>query len=157
MDENIMKSNKIITFTIILFILLISITAISAADLNYTDNVRDDILKEDNVKCNTFQDLWADLSISESKIDFDTNYKFNSTTDVHYTEGINIDEWDYVINGNNHEIDCGNQARALNFTGEGTLTINNFNYQEWISDFRFSNHKYFRFNIKQCDFYKLYW
>ena len=86
MDESIMKSNKIIAFTIMLFVLLISVTAISAADLNNTNN---------------------------------------RTTDEHYTGGIEINKFSYEINGNNHVIDCNNQARAFNFTGAGTLTINN--------------------------------
>ena len=125
MDESIMKSNKIIAFTIMLFVLLISVTAISAADLNNTNTVADDVLKENDVKNNTFLDLWADIGISESKIDFDTDYKFNRTTDEHYTGGIEINKFSYEINGNNHVIDCNNQARAFNFTGAGTLTINN--------------------------------
>ena len=58
-----MKSNKIIAFTIMLFVLLISVTAISAADLNNTNTVADDVLKEKEVKNNTFLDLWADIVI----------------------------------------------------------------------------------------------
>ena len=118
MDESIMKSNKILSFTLMLFVLLISVTAISAADLNDTDNVMNDVLKEDNVKSNTFQDLWADTKMPGSKIDLDTDYKFNQTTDVHYTSGIEITQYSYEINGNNHVIDCSNQARAFNFTGK---------------------------------------
>ena len=125
MDESIMKSNKILSFTLMLFVLLISVTAISAADLNDTDNVMNDVLKEDNVKSNTFQDLWADTKMPGSKIDLDTDYKFNQTTDVHYTSGIEITQYSYEINGNNHVIDCSNQARAFNFTGKGTATIKN--------------------------------
>lgn len=50
MDESIMKSNKVVAFTLMLFVLLISISAISAADLNDTDNTAENVLKEDNVK-----------------------------------------------------------------------------------------------------------
>ena len=90
MDESIMKSNKVVAFTLMLFVLLISISAISAADLNDTDNTAENVLKEDNVKSSTFLDLWADVGISESKLDLDTDYKFNKTTDVNYDKGINI-------------------------------------------------------------------
>ncbi len=84
MDESIMKSNKFVAFTLMLFVLLISISAISAADLNDTDNTSENVLKEDNVKTSTFLDLWSDVGISESKLDLDTDYKFNKTTDVNY-------------------------------------------------------------------------
>ena len=90
MDESIMKSNKILSFTLMLFVLLISISAISAADLNDTDNTSENVLKEDNVKTSTFLDLWSDVGISESKLDLDTDYKFNKTTDVNYDKGLNI-------------------------------------------------------------------
>lgn len=79
-----MKSNKFVAFTLMLFVLLISISAISAADLNDTDNTSENVLKEDNVKTSTFLDLWSDVGISESKLDLDTDYKFNKTTDVNY-------------------------------------------------------------------------
>ena len=120
-----MKLNKIIAFSLMLFVLLISVTAISAADLNGTDTVTDDVLKEDNVKDNTFQDLEGDIIISKPRLNLDKDYEFNKTTDVHYTGGININAYSYEINGNNHVIDCGNQARAFNYTGKGTLTIKN--------------------------------
>ncbi|WP_405280330.1 hypothetical protein [Methanobrevibacter sp.] len=81
-----MKSNKFVAFTLMLFVLLISISAISAADLNDTDNTSENVLKEDNVKTSTFLDLWSDVGISESKLDLDTDYKFNKTTDVNYVE-----------------------------------------------------------------------
>ena len=90
MDESIMKSNKFVAFTLMLFVLLISISAISAADLNDTDNTAENVLKEDNVKTSTFLDLWSDVGISESKLDLDTDYKFNKTTDVNYDKGLNI-------------------------------------------------------------------
>jgi len=85
-----MKSNKFVAFTLMLFVLLISISAISAADLNDTDNTSENVLKEDNVKTSTFLDLWSDVGISESKLDLDTDYKFNKTTDVNYDKGLNI-------------------------------------------------------------------
>ena len=79
-----MKSNKFVAFTLMLFVLLISISAISAADLNDTDNTSENVLKEDNVKTSTFLDLWSDVGISESKLDLDTDYKINKTTDANY-------------------------------------------------------------------------
>jgi len=129
-----MKSNKIIAFTIMLFVLLISVAAISAADLNDTDNTAENVLKEDNVKTSTFLDLWADVGISESKIDLDTDYKFNKTTDVNYDKGININKYSFEINGNNHVIDCDNQAKAFNFSGKGTFTIKNLIIKNGLCD-----------------------
>ena len=96
MDESIMKSNKFVAFTLMLFVLLISISAISAADLNDTDNTSENVLKEDNVKSNTFLDLWADTRMLGEKIDLDTDYKFNKTTDVNYDKGINIKKYSMV-------------------------------------------------------------
>ena len=129
-----MKLNKIIAFSLMLFVLLISVTAISAADLNGTDTVTDDVLKEDNVKDNTFQDLEGDIIISKPRLNLDKDYEFNKTTDVHYTGGININAYSYEINGNNHVIDCGNQARAFNYTGKGTLTIKNLIIKNGLCD-----------------------
>ena len=134
MDESIMKSKKIIAFTLMLFVLLISIAAISAADLNETDNTADNVLKEDNVKSNTFLDLWADTRMLGEKIDLDTDYKFNKTTDVNYDKGINIEKYNYEINGNNHIIDCDNQAKVFNFTGKGTFTIKNLIIKNGLCD-----------------------
>ena len=134
MDESIMKSNKFVAFTLMLFVLLISISAISAADLNDTDNTAENVLKEDNVKSSTFLDLWADVGISESKLDLDTDYKFNKTTDVNYDKGININKYSFEINGNNHVIDCDNQAKAFNFSGKGTFTIKNLIIKNGLCD-----------------------
>lgn len=98
-----------------LFVLLISIAAISAADLNETDNTADDVLKEDNVKSNTFLDLWADTRMLGEKIDLDTDYKFNKTTDVNYDKGINIEKYNYEIIGNNGKAVGKNQVVTVKF------------------------------------------
>ena len=127
-----MKFNKLILGSFILLILLFSITAISAADLNDTDNTN--VLKDKNTNDNSFSDLSQRIQDAESKIDLDNDYKYNSTKDMEHVKGINIIKNNFVINGNNHVIDCDNQARAFSITGNNVeiknLIIKNAFYEQ---------------------------
>ena len=116
-----MKYRKFILHTLILFVLLCSITAISAADLNDTDNF--DVLKDDN-QDGSFMNLEGDMSLQGSTFNLEQNYKFDNTSDLLYVDGINITKNNYVINGNNHVIDCNNQARAFTITGSNVMVNN---------------------------------
>ena len=110
-----MKFNKLILGSFILLILMFSITAISAADLNDTDNTN--VLKDENINDNSFSDLNRGINDAGLNIDLDNDYKYNNTKDLEHVKGINILKNNFVMNGNNHVIDCDNQARAFSNTG----------------------------------------
>ena len=98
-------------------VFMISITAISAADLNDAGDVLNDGDK-------SFDDLNKAITVENSNFNFNGDYKFNQGTDKDYSDGINITKNNFVINGNNHIIDCANQARAFYITGKN-VEINN--------------------------------
>ena len=123
MEKN-MKFRKHILHLSILMILLFSITAISAADLNDTDNMNTDVLKEDSPGAMSFMSLEGDMELQSKTFDMPQNYKFNNNSDLLYVNGINVTNDNYVINGNGHVIDCGNQARAFTIIGNN-VEINN--------------------------------
>ena len=110
-----MKFNKIILCSVILIVLSFSVTAISAADLNDTSDVSD-VLKDDG-DSKSFIDLNNDIASEDSSFNIESNYKFDNQTDRNYANGIRIAKADYTINGNNHAIDCSNQARAFRVVG----------------------------------------
>ena len=112
MEKN-MKFRKHILHLSILMILLFSITAISAADLNDTDNMNTDVLKEDSPGAMSFMSLEGDMELQGKTFDMQQNYKFNNNSDLLYVEGVNVTKDNYVINGNGHVIDCANQPRHL--------------------------------------------
>ncbi len=115
-----MRHNKFILHFFILFVFLISITAISAADLNDTGSI--DILNDNGG--NSFNDLNSVIQIENSSFTFERDYGFNSEIDKNYSGGINITKNNFVINGNNHKIDCNDQSRAFYITGKN-VEINN--------------------------------
>ena len=117
-----MKYNKLILHSLILLILFFSVTAISAADLNDTDNMN--VLKDIGADEKSFTTLENEIYSADSSIDLKSDYKFGNTSSLDSATGIFINKTDFVINGNNHIIDCDNQARAFNITGK-KLTINN--------------------------------
>ena len=117
-----MKWKKYILSFLILLVLLISVSAISAADLNDTDNTGTDVLKEDG--SGNFGDLNKEVSASQSTLNLNKDYKFDNKSDAQYVKGVNISRENYVINGNNHVIDCSNQARALTITGKHVVVNN---------------------------------
>ncbi len=122
--EKNMKFKKYMIHLSILLILLFSVTAISAADSNNTDNMNTDVLKDDSPGAMSFMSLESDMELQTKTFDMQQNYKFNNNSDLLYVEGVNVTNDNYVINGNNHVIDCGNQARALTITGNN-VAINN--------------------------------
>ena len=63
-------------------------------------------------------------TVENSNFNFNGDYKFNQGTDKDYSDGITITKNNFVINGNNHIIDCANQARAFYITGKN-VEINN--------------------------------
>lgn len=92
---------------------LISITAISAEDLNGTGdlNVLNDVNDE-----KSFKDLSSGIEADNSSFTFENDYAFNNEIDKNYSNGINITHDNFVINGNNHKIDCNEQSRAFYIT-----------------------------------------
>ena len=116
-----MKRNKIIISFFILTLFLISIATVSASDLNDTDNSK--ILKEAGAG-NSFDSLNEQITSEKSKFTLENDYKFNNETDKTYSSGINITKNNFVIEGNNHRIDCNNQSRAFYISGK-KVVINN--------------------------------
>ena len=68
--------------------------------------------------------MYLEIQTADSNFNFNSDYKFNPATDKNYSEGINITKNNFVINGNNHIIDCSNQARAFYVAGKN-IEINN--------------------------------
>ena len=102
-------------------VFLISITAISAVDLNDTGDF--DVLNDASGE-KSFKDLSSAIEVENSKCTFENDYRFNNETDKSYSGGINITKNNFVINGNNHKIDCNGQSRAFYITGKNVI-INN--------------------------------
>ena len=116
-----MKLNKFILNFLIIMVFLISITAISAVDLNDTGDF--DVLNDaDGEK--SFKDLSTAIEVENSNFTFESDYGFNNEIDKSYSGGINITKEKFVINGNNHKIDCNGQSRAFYMTGKN-VKINN--------------------------------
>ena len=116
-----MKLNKFIIHFFIIIVFLISITAISAVDLNDTGDF--DVLNDAGGE-KSFKDLSSAIEVENSKFTFENDYRFNNETDKSYSSGINITKNNFVINGNNHKIDCNGQSRAFYITGKNVI-INN--------------------------------
>ena len=120
MEKN-MKYRKYLLHLSILIVLLFSITAISAADLNDTATMDSDV---SNNHDESFMAFDTEMSTYTSTFDIQNNYKFDNSSDLMYVNGINITKDNYVINGNNHVIDCNNQARAFTINASNVV-INN--------------------------------
>ncbi len=116
-----MKLNKFIIHFFIIMVFLISITAISAVDLNDTGDF--DVLNDASGE-KSFKDLSSAIEVENSKFTFENDYRFNNETDKSYSSGINITKNNFVINGNNHKINCNGQSRAFYITGKNVI-INN--------------------------------
>ena len=117
-----MKFNKIVLYSLVLLVLLFSITAISAADLNDTSDMGD-VLKDDG-DIKSYYDLNYDIALENSSFNLESDYKFDNQSDMNYNRGIRIAKENFTINGNNHAIDCSNQARAFVVVGKD-VKINN--------------------------------
>ena len=110
-----MKFNKIVLCSFILLVLLFSVTAISAADLNCTGDIGDVLKDGGDIK--SFYDLNGDIATENSSFNMQSDYTFDNQTDMNYANGIRMVNADFTINGNNHVIDCSNQARAFRIVG----------------------------------------
>ena len=126
-----MKNNKFIIHFFILAVFLISITAISAADLN--DTVDMDDLNDVDEK-NSFYSLHNEIKDKDSNFTFESDYGFDNETDKNYSNGINVTRDNFVINGNNHKIDCKNQSRAFYIIGKNVV-INNLTILNGFNDY----------------------
>ena len=116
-----MKYKKLIIYSLILLILMFSITAISAVDLNDTNK---DVLNDVNTDTKSFSDLDMEIMDADSNITLDKDYKYDDTKDMYYFYGINVNTEDFVINGNNHVIDCNGKTKAFNIKVKN-VEINN--------------------------------
>lgn len=113
-----------------LMFLMISICAVSAEDINQTDDTLEisdsDVISADESTVGSFSNLSKEIADNPEKIDINSDYKFNTTTDEGFTKGIEIalNGNQYTINGNNHVIDADNKAGVFKFLN-GYVTINN--------------------------------
>ena len=123
---------KILRITIIMLFLVMSAGAVCAADnlsgdIAGDDNshvlnaVQDDIYSAGEPK--TFTDLKNDVSNSSGVFDVMDDYKFNNGTDD-ASEPIYIEKNNFIINGNGHTIDAGNQSAIFGINAVN-VTINN--------------------------------
>ena len=92
--------------------LLFSITAISAVDLNDTDVSQDNGTNE-----KSFTELRSKINSANSNFSLKSDYAFNTESDNKHSSGILINKDDFIIDGNNHTIDCKNQSRVFYITG----------------------------------------
>jgi hypothetical protein len=111
--------------------LIISISAVSAEDINQTDDnleVNDfDVISADGSATESFTNLSKAVDDSTDVLDIQSDYRFNSSTDGDFTNGIEITVGEgstYTINGNNHVIDADNKAGIFKFIN-GAVVINN--------------------------------
>jgi predicted outer membrane repeat protein len=102
-----MPNRKFIKISLFLIILVLSIGLVSAEEGN-------------------FNSLQTDIDQAENEIILNNDYKYNSTTDNDYINGININKNNFVIDGNNYTIDGNGQSRIFNISGEN-VTIKNLN------------------------------
>mgnify|MGYP007012600603 CR=1 FL=1 len=109
--------------------LIMGISAVSAEDINNTDNTLEtadsEVISADG-PTGSYADLFNAIQASDNELNINSDYKFNSTTDGNYKEGINFNfnNSEYLINGNNHIIDADNKASVFKFSN-GKITINN--------------------------------
>lgn len=68
---------KFILPSIMLLVLLFSITAISAEDLNNTDTVEGDVLKDDEVGDWSLATLYLDVKDAGTSLDLVKDYKYD--------------------------------------------------------------------------------
>ena len=115
-----MKHEKIILYFLIVVVFFISITTISATDINDSG----DFDNLDDVSDTSYNGLHEKISAEKSSFTFESDYKFNKESDKNYSGGVNITRDNFIINGNNHIIDCNNQSRAFDITGN-KVEINN--------------------------------
>lgn len=115
--------NKKIFLITALMLLMISICAVSAEDVNQNgDNLKiddSDVISAGESAAGSFSNLSKDIDESTDELNIKSDYKFNSSTDEAFKEGIGItviEEGIYTINGNNHVIDADNKAGVFRFT-----------------------------------------
>ena len=116
-----MKFYKMSIFIALIFIL--SISAVSAENLNSTEQLSVDNDNQVSVSYGSFHDLLDELNNSTSEeVNLTNDYSFNSLTDQGLEQGIIIENSSFIINGNNHFIDCAGQARLFKL-GENSSVI----------------------------------
>lgn len=74
-----------------------------------------------------FKTLQDEIENSTNTIELTRDYKYDNSTDHELNKGILINKSNITINGNGHTIDCSNQSRVFNITGEN-VTITNLNF-----------------------------
>ena len=123
-------NRKIFLMTALIF-LMIGISAVSAEDINQTDDSLEitdsDAVSVDESTVKSFTNLSQAVDKSEVDLNIESDYKFDSSTDKNFTNGIKINinpQGTYTIYGNNHVIDADNKAGVFKFYN-GKVIMNN--------------------------------
>ena len=112
-----LKFYKIIIFS--LAVLILSLGAVSSHDINQTGHI-----ETSGADVKSFDDLSSEISNGQPQINLSHDYAFNKTSDENYKTGIEINNKNLVINGNNHVIDAKSQARIFAINASN-VTVNN--------------------------------
>ncbi|MBQ8017447.1 MAG: Ig-like domain repeat protein [Methanobrevibacter sp.] len=111
---------------ILLVLFFIAINSVNAtSDIDLVSNSSDDELSADNLdnilseQTGTFTEL-QELVSSGGTIDLTKDYKFDSSTDDDFNDGISISR-SVTINGNNHVIDAQGQGRIFEITASNVI------------------------------------
>ncbi len=129
-------------FTSMIFIALLSLSTVCAEDLNGDLSALDSISDtsslidsddlsiadagEDTLADNddsSFSSLYSMINSGSDEINLTTDYAFNAETDGDLSQGMEIQDKNLVINGNNHIIDAKNQDAIFAIFG-GNITFN---------------------------------
>ena len=118
--------------SMIFLAMTLSFSAISASDadsMNDTLPSHTNILEESsddlnsNIEIKTFKDLNEEIK-TNTELNLDSDYIYNSSSDNDYKEGIAIDKT-LVINGHGFKINCTNESKLFDVKSTGNLTLNN--------------------------------
>lgn len=121
---------KTLIITLITCLILISIGSIQAKDINETDT-----LAEEDINVKTFTELNIKINnTQESVLELNENYRYNSTSDELFNEGVNITKNITITTKSNSYIDGDFLARGLNIAPNCTVTIENITFKNGYSE-----------------------
>ncbi|WP_407421352.1 C1 family peptidase [Methanobrevibacter sp.] len=123
--------NKKILILFVVFSVFLSISAVSANNVTADMDTYSTIDESSNSEILSVVDddtsytaLNALINSGNNIIDITKDYTFNNESDGNFIGGIQIDNTNIVINGNNHTIDGQNQARCFRISNASNVVIN---------------------------------
>lgn len=111
------------------FLILLSIGTLQAKDINETEDVIADA--DDDVNVKTYTDLNKKIEETEenSILDLNENYRYNTTTDKAFENGVNITKNITITTKNNSYIDGSFLTRGLFIYSNCKVTIENMTFK----------------------------